>query len=77
MAALRTVATVPRIFVAGAQPAALCGAGIVQPPQESVKELEWTAAMASLVRPMALPVSVKLLWCRMHNTHSSRQEWHQ
>ncbi len=62
MAATRKVAAMPRIFAAGAQLAAPYGAEIAQPLQEIIKELERTAAMASLGRPMAVPVSVKPLW---------------
>ncbi len=62
MAATRKVAAMPRIFVAGAQLAALYGSEITQLPTETTKELERTAAMASPVRPMAVPASVKLLW---------------
>ncbi len=62
MAAMRKVVAMPRIFVAEAQPEVLYGAEIAQPSQEIIKELERTARMASLARPMATPVSAKLLW---------------
>ncbi len=59
---LRIIASTPKTFVAGIQPAALFGADLVQPSPQTIKEVNKAAYQAGPLRPSGVAAEVARLW---------------